>query len=90
MNWGEWGEWPSGLRHWNQNWKVPGSTPLDAWPGLGTQPHYKAPGDLWVELVENAVINIGLVRLSTQEWPKIARGTAKQQLKKKKKIGDKV
>ena len=45
--------------------------------GLGTQPHYKAPGDLWVELEENAVINIGLVSLSPREWPKVGRGTAK-------------
>ena len=24
---------------------------LGTWLGLGTQPHYKAPGDLWVEQV---------------------------------------
>ena len=36
---------------------------LSAHPGLGTQPCYKAPGDLHVELVKKAVINIGLVRL---------------------------
>ena len=35
-------------------------TPLDARPGLGTQPCYEAPGDLPVEPVENAVINIRL------------------------------
>ena len=52
-------------------------TPLGARPGLGTQPRYEAPGDPRVELVENAVINIELVRLSSREWPKIARGTAK-------------
>ena len=33
--------------------------PLGAQLGLGTQPHYKAPGDLHVENVKNAVINIG-------------------------------
>ena len=33
-------------------------------PGLATQPQYKAPGDLRVETDQNAVINIGLVRLS--------------------------
>ena len=27
-------------------------TPLGAWPGLGTQPRYEAPGDLWVEIVK--------------------------------------
>ena len=41
-------------------------TPLDAWPGLG-------PGDK----ITNAVINIWLVSLSSQEWPKVCRGTAK-------------
>ena len=58
------GEWPCGLRRCNENWKVPSSNPLDARPGLGTQPRYEAPGDLRVEYVQNAVINIGLVRLS--------------------------
>ena len=28
-------------------------TPLGAWAGLGTLPHYKAPGDLWVEIVQS-------------------------------------
>ena len=37
--------------------RLPVQTPLGAWPGLGTQSHYKAPGDLRVEN-ENAVINI--------------------------------
>ena len=39
------GEWPSGLRHCSKNWKVLGSNPLGTWPGLGTKPHYEAPGD---------------------------------------------
>ena len=52
-------------------------TPLGAMPGLETQPLYEAPGDLRVDLVENAVINIELVRLSPPEWPKVGRGTAK-------------
>ena len=38
--------------------------------------HGYKPGDLRVELVENAVINIGLLRLSPREWPKVGRGTA--------------
>ena len=38
---------------------------------------YEAPGDLWVEQVENAVINIELARLSPREWPKVGRGTTK-------------
>ena len=25
---------------------------LGTWPGLGTQPRYNAPGDLWVETVK--------------------------------------
>ena len=36
-------------------------TQLDTQPGLGTQPRYKALGDLGAE---NTVINIGRVRLS--------------------------
>ena len=37
---------------------------LGAQSDLGTQSCYEAPGDLWVEIVENAVINIRWVRLS--------------------------
>ena len=33
----------------------PVQTPLGAWPGLGTQPHYEAPNDLQVENVKVAV-----------------------------------
>ena len=51
-------------------------TPLGAQLGLGIQPCFEGPGDLWVEIVENTVINIGLVRLALREWPKIGRGTA--------------
>ena len=56
--------------------------PLSVWLGLETQPCYKAPGDILVGLVENAVINNGLVRLFPREWFKVGRGTVKQQLKK--------
>ena len=31
--------------------------------------HYKDPGELEVKIVENTLINIGLVRLSLCEWP---------------------
>ena len=48
----------------------------DHW-GIETQPCFEALGDLWVKIVENAVINIELVRLSPQEWPKVGHGTAK-------------
>ena len=41
-------------------------TLLGAWPSLGTQLHYEAPGDLQVEI----------------DWPKVGCGTAKKQLKK--------
>ena len=37
--------------------------PLGARLGLGTQSRYETPGDLWVEIDKNAVINIELVRL---------------------------
>ena len=51
--------------------------PLGAQLGLGTQPRFEAPGDLLFKIVENAVINIGLVRLSSLEWPKVGCRTAK-------------
>ena len=41
------------------------------------QPHYKVHNDFWVEIVQNAVINIQLVRLSLWEWPKVGYGAAK-------------
>ena len=39
-------------------------TPLDVLLGLVTQLRYEAPGDLQVEQVSNALIKMGLVRLS--------------------------
>ena len=44
-----WGELPRGLRCCNKNGKFPVQTPLGAWPGLGTQPRYEAPGHPRVE-----------------------------------------
>ena len=44
--------------------RYPAQTLQGAWLGIGTQLRYKAPGDLWVKIVENAVINDGFVRLS--------------------------
>ena len=41
-----------------------------------------SPGDLWVKIVENAVIIIELMKLSPLEWPQNGHGTAKWQLKK--------
>ena len=37
---------------WFYSRMIPVQTPLGAWPGLGTQPCYEAPGDLRVESVE--------------------------------------
>lgn len=41
------------------------------------QPRYNAPGDLQVENIRNALIDIGLVKLSPQQWPKLGPGAAK-------------
>ena len=57
--------------------RFPVQTPLATQPGLGTQPCYKAACDLLVEIVKNAVINFGLVRLSPWEWSKVGHGAAK-------------
>ena len=71
------GEWPSGLRHCNQNQKVPCSKPTRHLARL------RDPTLLWgfrwplVQTCTNAVINIGLVTLSPWEWPKVGCGTAK-------------
>ena len=43
------GEWPSGLRHCDQNMV---QNPLGTRLGLGTQPRFEAPGDLRVEYVK--------------------------------------
>ena len=53
-----WEEGPSGLRCCNKNRNVPNSNLLGTWLGLGSEPCCKVPGDLLVENVENAVINI--------------------------------
>ena len=71
------GEWPSGLRRCNQNWKVPGSKPARRSTG------FRDPTSLWRSrwpsgwTCTNAVISIGLVRLSPWEWSKVGRETAK-------------
>ena len=44
--------------------RFPIQTLLGARIGLGTQPRYKAPGDLRVDIDKNTVINFGFVRLS--------------------------
>ena len=49
-----------------------GQTSLGAQLGFGTQPHYEAPSDLRVEVNQNAVINIRLVKAASatvaQSW----------------------
>ena len=60
-----------------KNGRFPVQNPLGTWPGWEIQPHYEALGDLWVEIVKNAMTNIGLVRLSPWEWPKVGCGAAK-------------
>ena len=47
-----WGEWPSGLKCCRKNQMVPGSNPTKHLAGLGPQPRYEAPSDLWVENVK--------------------------------------
>ena len=59
-------EWPRGLRRCERIGWFPVRNLLDTRPGLGTQSRFEAPGDLRVETKNNAVINVGLVRLSPQ------------------------
>ena len=78
-----WGEWPSGLKQWGGNLKVPGSNHTRCLAKRrGTLPGYKLARNLQVKIVVKKVINIGLVRLSPKEWSKVGCGSAKQQLKK--------
>ena len=61
--------------------KIPLSTSSD----LRNQPRCKLSGNLWdITRTNNAVINIELVRLLPRQWPKVGRGAAKLQLKRKK------
>ena len=76
------GEWPSELRPWDYNWKVPCSNPTKRSTELSDPTRYETPSDYQVEILQNAVINIGIVRLSPWEWSKVGRGKAKPQFKK--------
>ena len=61
--------------------KIPLSTSSD----LRNHPRCKLSGNLWdITRTNNAVINIELVRLLPRQWPKVGRGAAKLQLKRKK------
>ena len=66
------GDWSRGL---NQN--VPDLNPTSCSFGFRDPTCYEAPNNSRVELLENTIISIRLVRLSPQKWPKVARGTAK-------------
>ena len=43
--------------------------PLGAWLGFGTQPCYEVPGDLWVELSQNAVVSEAALSTVVHSWP---------------------
>ena len=65
-------DWPSGLKRCNQNRKVPGSNPLGAQPGLGTQPRCKAPSDPWVKNVNALIkhrVSEAVPSIMTPSWP---------------------
>ena len=64
------------LRRYMRVRSMSAQTPLCVWLGWENQPVYDVTGDLWVAIRIN-VINIQLVRLSPQQWPKLGRGTAK-------------
>ena len=62
--------------------RFPFQFPLGVQLGIGTQPHYKAPVDHQVKILENALVNIKLVKLSPQEQSKVGHRTTKKQLEK--------
>ena len=72
MKFKNWGEWPIKvwLRCCSKNRKVPGSNPTRR--GLGTQPHYQAPGDLWVKNVKCRdwfQLSEAAPSIMAQSWP---------------------
>ena len=72
-----WGEWPSGLRRCDKNWKAPGSNSTRRSAGLKDPTSLQGSRLPLCRNCTNAIINMGLVRLSLREWPKVDRGTAK-------------
>ena len=76
------GEWLSDLRHRDYNRKVSCSNPTRHSTLLSDPTRYETPSDLQVEILQNAVINIELVRLTPWEWPEVGRGKAKSLFKK--------
>ena len=69
-----WEEWPSGLRHCNQNWKVPSSIPARHWLGLETQLCYEAPDDLQVNYVKMQWLTLGKWGCPLDNDPELAVG----------------
>ena len=59
-----WGEWPSEQSHCKGIGRFLAETLLSALSGLGTQPYYKTPSDLWVKASIKATMNTGWVTLS--------------------------
>ena len=69
-------DFPSGLSCYSQNQKVPQvQTPLGAQLGLEIQPPYEGS----YKNCYNALINIGLVRLSPRQWSKVDCQAASEQ-----------
>ena len=62
--------------------EVPVSNPIGAWPGLGTQPCYKAPCDVWVEIVKLQWLTLGWWGCPLVNAPKLAVGQAQIAVKK--------
>ena len=54
-----WGKWPSGLKHCKSIGRFLVQIRLSDLPGLGNQPRYETPSDLWVKTLLIAVINVG-------------------------------
>lgn len=72
-----WRECPYGYSIAMRIGRFPFQFPLGVQLGIGTQPHYKAPVDHQVKILENASVNIKLVKLSPQEQSKVGHRTTK-------------
>ena len=68
----------SGLLGWGVRFKrrrILAQAPLGTWLGLGTEPHYLAPGDFGVKNHQYAMIKTGLARLSLWQYLKDGLGS---------------
>ena len=54
--------------------RFPVQTPLGAQPDLETQPHHKAPIDLWVKIVQTQWLTLGEWGCPLNNGPKLAAG----------------